>query len=181
MAATITAGSKIISNFGDKFFIRFDVTLGTYTTGGVSLTAANLGLSNVEILLASRSDGYLFYYDHTNNLMLAYRQGADLSGGGTIENVDIDTTASSVTVAGGQATGVDLFLTEDSATGQLGKEATGDITIPRSTFGLTAASFALATTPTLSGATVSSTAALQQVANGTDLGGVSVRCIVIGV
>ena len=59
---------------GDLRYNVCDVTFsGTYPTGGESLTAAHLNMSQaVYLVLAEPQDGYLFLYDHTNSLLMAY-------------------------------------------------------------------------------------------------------------
>jgi hypothetical protein len=178
-ATTATISNIIRSNFGDKSFLRFDIALNTYTTGGIALAASDFGLSSIDILLASRSAGILYEYDHSNGLMLAYRQSVTIAG--TVGLMSgITTTTGSITVKGGQATGTDIYLTNDTATGQLAWTGAVGFAIPRATMGLGKASMVLATTPTFAGTPISSLTYLTEVANTTNLS-TAVRCIVIGV
>lgn len=71
MAMTITL--RRFDDWGDKY-VR-EVTLGfdsSYAWGGKSLTARNLGLSEVSTILIEPSKGYSFEYDHTNAKIQAF-------------------------------------------------------------------------------------------------------------
>lgn len=59
--------------------ITFD---SSYTTGGMSLTARNLGMFKVENLRADPQSGYVFAYDATNKKVLAYRTKDPANAGG---------------------------------------------------------------------------------------------------
>jgi hypothetical protein len=52
--------------------IAFD---SSYPTGGETLTAANLGLSQIDSISVYPRLGLMFEYDYTNSLLLVYEQG----------------------------------------------------------------------------------------------------------
>lgn len=93
MALTLTrirgtiVGSKRVSVYD----VDFDAS---YPAGGESLTAANLGLHAIDLVLASPDSGLLFQYDYANSKLLAYEQGfttgstaaADSTSGALVEN-----------------------------------------------------------------------------------------------
>lgn len=47
--------------------------LGTYATGGVALAAADCGLATILFVDAPPAGGYVFSYDTTGHLLLAYK------------------------------------------------------------------------------------------------------------
>lgn len=53
--------------------VTFDATV--YTTGGFSLTAAELGLSSVVFSRPVSSGGFMFVYDATNSKIQAFYSG----------------------------------------------------------------------------------------------------------
>lgn len=61
---------------------RGAISLGTYATNGVAVTARNLELSRVDELDVSPSGGYIFEYDSTNKKIKAYRQKDPAAAGG---------------------------------------------------------------------------------------------------
>lgn len=65
-----------------KLFV-YKVTFdNSYATGGVSLTAANVGLSVIDYCHVSNTAGYVFEYDYTNSKVIAYRQKDPAAAGG---------------------------------------------------------------------------------------------------
>ena len=55
--------------------IQFD---SSYASGGESLTAANLGMTAIHIVIAQAEDsGYVAQYDYTNSTLALYEAGAD--------------------------------------------------------------------------------------------------------
>lgn len=57
--------------------ITFD---SSYATGGEALTAAQLGLNALDIILCETRSGYMFQYDHTNAKLQAYYPRAAVTG-----------------------------------------------------------------------------------------------------
>ncbi len=174
---SVTISNKENNNDGDKTFVKFDLVVGAYATNGVSLTAAQLGLGSIDILIAERAGGIVYSFDHTNSKMKAYQQSFSTASANIGAN-SILTTDGSVLLTGGGPTGVALYLDPDSNAGAMAMTPTGPLSIPALTFGITPP------TMTLSGASFTggsnTTAALAEVANGTNLSG-TVRCIAIGV
>lgn len=75
MAATITFAGDWLENVGALTRTQGTLTLGTYATGGVSVTPANLGLGSFNGSPMFSAAGYAFTYDATNSKVLAYRSG----------------------------------------------------------------------------------------------------------
>lgn len=176
---SITISNRTPSTFGNKSVMVFDMVIGTYATSGVALTAANLGMANIDLMMIERKSGYLYEYDHTNAKVIVYAQVASTAAG-TLSKPAIATTDGTITVSGAGATGAALWLSTDTATGVLGKVAAGDRAIPAATFGITKPTMALATEIVLTGGTgVVAAALFSQVVNGTALSD-TVRAIAIG-
>lgn len=83
MALTVTLprdGSGLVGNLRwVRGTIDFD---SSYPTGGESLTAANLGLRTIDLLLVQPQTGLVFEYDYTNAALLAYVQGVAIAAAG---------------------------------------------------------------------------------------------------
>ena len=78
MAVTVTI--KHATVFGNKRIVVADITFdSSYPTSGEPLTATNLGLTNIELMLAAPDGGYVFEYDHTNHLLKAFWGSATAS------------------------------------------------------------------------------------------------------
>lgn len=70
MALTITAKEKSV--FGNKRIVTADIDFdSSYPTDGESLTPANLGLKEINILLTTSKSGYMFEYDYSNKKLKA--------------------------------------------------------------------------------------------------------------
>ena len=75
MALTIT--NIVRHNLGNKR--EHEATLAfdsSYPTGGESLVAADLGLHTIQSIAVDPKSGYVFEYDYTNSLLLAYVSAA---------------------------------------------------------------------------------------------------------
>lgn len=174
---SVTLSNKVYSSFGNMRFMVVDLVVGTYATDGVSLTAADLGLSSIDLLLCERKSGVLYAYDYTNSKIQAYR--LSIATAGALSKPAITTTDGTMTVKGGVAGGVELYLDPDSNAGAMAMSGvTGPLSIPAATFGLAKVSMALATEVLFTG-DANSAAALAEVADATALSD-TVRCIVIG-
>ena len=95
--------------------IAFD---SSYPTGGESLTAADLGLRTVDLMLFQQSDiGFTFSYDYTNSKVKVYTQGYAHGTGGAVTVDDYPITAGP-----GVTSGISVSLTTGAgaATGNLG-------------------------------------------------------------
>ena len=71
--------------------IAFD---SSYPTGGESLTAADVGLSEIEAVFVESQDGLVFAYDYANEKLLAYEAGTASAG---LDEVDSAQDLSGVT------------------------------------------------------------------------------------
>lgn len=124
MALTVSLTGDWLSNLGNRKATSGTITFdASYTTGGLSLTAANIGLGTIERIEFNSDSGYTFAYNYSTKKVLVYVDGGNLPN---------------VKVTGGQAAGPGLQITPDSAAGVLGKTTATDRTIPGATFGLVA-------------------------------------------
>jgi hypothetical protein len=176
MSATIS--NKVFSSFGNKLFMKFDMVVGTYATDGVSLTAANLGFSQIDLILCERKNGILYSYDHTNSKILAYRQSIGTTGALSKPNVTV--TDGTVLITGGAPTGVNLYIEPDNASGVLTMSGvTGPLTIAATTFGITPITMAVSAAITFTGDS-NAVRVFPQVTDAVSLSD-TVRCVAIGV
>lgn len=96
--------------FGNKRVTVADVDFdSSYPTGGESLTAANLKLTKIELLLASPKAGFSFEYDYTNSKLLAKCPGVvtTAAGAGTLDDFPLSgtgATAASIGLTAGNTT-----------------------------------------------------------------------------
>lgn len=83
MALTVTLSGDWMTSLGNRrqtfATVAFD---NSYTTGGLALTAAQVGLGVVEELQADPKSGYIFEYDYTNSKLKAYYQTDPANAGG---------------------------------------------------------------------------------------------------
>lgn len=154
MAATITYTGDWLENVGALTRTQGTLTLGTYATGGVSVTPANLGLGSFFGAPTFVAPGYVFAYDATAQKVQAYRS-AGVTPAGTNSAPTITSTANAGTTTplytnGGVVTQV------AGATGITGVQA-----------------------PVFSGAAIPA-AAFVEVANAVDLSAVTVSWTAIG-
>jgi len=82
MALTLTtpSGATEGATIGgaSKFTIKRIQFDSSYASGGESLTAGNLGMTAVHIVIADGEDsGYVPQYDYTNEKLAVYEAGAD--------------------------------------------------------------------------------------------------------
>jgi hypothetical protein len=62
----------------NKYVIKRILFDSSYASGGESLTAADLGLESLHIVLVHGEDsGYIPQYDYTNSKLAVYEAGAD--------------------------------------------------------------------------------------------------------
>lgn len=70
-APTITVIEKTV--FGNKRVVRALVTFdSSYPTGGESVTAANLQMQSIEMMIVAPRSGYVFDYNYDASKVLAY-------------------------------------------------------------------------------------------------------------
>jgi|TARA_Y100000114_G_C11705298_1_gene300606 hypothetical protein len=82
MAITITnpgSSADVPGVSGNIKYVIKDITFDdSYPTGGEGLSATQLGLEEVYIVLISqKSDGYVVQYDYSNEKLEIYEAGAD--------------------------------------------------------------------------------------------------------
>lgn len=183
----LTISNHKTSVFGNKRTSTFDVAFdSSYPTGGEPLSLSNLGLSEVDIVLISQKSGYMLEYDYTNKKVLAYRSAGFTPAGTVAAPVftgsalathahdlvfKANAAANAVTMAADSlrnATAGDLTVTGGGADGGIAAITGGT---PAGTNNA----------PAFTGTAVSA-AALVQVADTTDLSGLTgVRFLAIGV
>jgi hypothetical protein len=73
MASTITLSGDYMTSVGNRIMTHGTGNLGTYSSGGIAVTAAQLGLGVVEILNLEAAGGYLFRWDKANGKVMAYQ------------------------------------------------------------------------------------------------------------
>lgn len=111
MAATITREDTKWSL--GQLKVLGTLNLGSYATGGVSVTAGLFGLSRIEDLIIDPAGGYTFEFDKTNSKIKAYRSGShthDLH----LNDADVADGATTRVNAGtnllGAGTGTDILV-----------------------------------------------------------------------
>ncbi len=96
-ASSVTVNSRTYVSFGNKNAVIADLTIvaGTYSSG-IPLTAAQLGLTKVQSLLANSDDGFLYEYDISNAKLKQFypTSTADIVVDVTTSHTLIDTDAS---------------------------------------------------------------------------------------
>lgn len=154
MAATISYTGDWFTNAGAVQEVATTLTLGTYATGGVSLTPAMFSLGSFLGSPNFSAQGYAFAYDSANQKVLVYRSAGFTPAGTNSAPTITSTTNAGVTTPlytnGGAVTQV------AGATGITGVQA-----------------------PTFTGTAVAA-AAFVEVANGVDLSAVTVSIRAFG-
>lgn len=74
MASSMTVSDKYA--VGNKLQRNGTGNLGTYATGGIAVTAAQLALSVIDELMVHSAGGYVFEWDKANGKVKAYLQKA---------------------------------------------------------------------------------------------------------
>lgn len=94
MALTFGTTKRInIKDAGGWRFGIVDITLdGAYAAGGWEITAANLGISTLYLLIpASARSGYVLEWDQVNGKLKAYQEADGATAMGEIDAGDLDT------------------------------------------------------------------------------------------
>ena len=95
---TIDNFTRIMGGAGNKNIVVCDIDFtNPYPTGGESLTPALVGMQQFDLVLASPDTGYIFEFDYTNNLILAYYFDNDAVADGAAIQVANGTDLSGVT------------------------------------------------------------------------------------
>ena len=157
MALTVSLTGDWMASSGSQRATSGTITFdSSYATGGESLTAANVGLGTISFIEFNQgSSGYTFAYDYSTNKVKVYHS-AGFTPAGTNSAPTITTTTNATTTAPVYTVGGALTQTT-GASGITGVQA-----------------------PTFTGTAVSA-AALVEVANGVDLGSVSVAFRALGI
>ena len=96
MALTVTIQKR--STFGNKRVRTVDIAFdSSYPTNGEALTASDLGLSVVDLVIPSPKSGYVFEYDYANSKIKAYYADYDAASDGALIEVANATDLSGVT------------------------------------------------------------------------------------
>lgn len=83
MASSITLAGDWLGTTGAKRTTYGTGNLGTYSSGGITITAQQLGLGHIESLQVEPAGGYVFNWNGVLTI-LAYEAGAD---GGALDEV----------------------------------------------------------------------------------------------
>lgn len=88
MVLTIDNFTRIQGGAGNRNVYICDVDFdASYPTGGESLTPANVGLQQFDLVLASNDAGFVFEFNYTDNLLLAYYADNDAGADGALIQV----------------------------------------------------------------------------------------------
>lgn len=170
MTATITNLKERV--FGNKRVVRFDIALGTYAAGGISLVPGDVGLTQFELVMISPKSGYSYTYNASTQKVMSFRQPASTSTGVIV--APIVTTQGNITLTGPAGTGVVLEISSDTASGNLMKNSATARDIPFPTFGIPLPTAVIS--PVFTGGT-STTAVLAQATGALST---ATRCLAIG-
>ena len=116
MASTITLTGDWLVSLGNRMQTSGTGNLGTYATGGVAVTAAQVGLGVIHSLVIDPAGGYIFEYVASTGKVKAY-----VHSGFAAHTHDL-------IIIGGQAAAT-TNVAAHYATDILGKEAATDATI----------------------------------------------------
>ncbi len=72
MASTITLTGDWLVNIGNRMQTSGTGNLGTYATGGIAVTAAQVGLGTINSFVVDPAGGYSFAYSASTGKVLAY-------------------------------------------------------------------------------------------------------------
>lgn len=92
MAATVTIDSGSAGRFvqGNKLIRTGTINLGTYTSGGIAVTAAMFEMPAIlHDLYVESAGGYVFRYDKTNKKVMAYMSAGSAAAMGEVGSTDI--------------------------------------------------------------------------------------------
>jgi hypothetical protein len=124
MALTVSLPGDWLINIGNRRQTVGTITFDSnYQTGGMSLTAPNVGLGILDFINFNEVSGFAFEYVASTQKVKVYVDGGNLP---------------TVTVVGGQGATSGLQISPDSNAGVLGKTQATTRTIPGGTFGLVA-------------------------------------------
>jgi len=93
MASTVTLTGDWMLSIGNERMTRGTANLGTYATGGITITPAQCGLGLITSFIPKPAGGYIFQY--SAGKVLAYWQDAVAKD--PLVEVDTSTNLSSIT------------------------------------------------------------------------------------
>jgi hypothetical protein len=93
MASSITLAGDWMLSVGNRRMVVGSGNLGTYTTGGIAITPAQVGLGTIDYFDISQSGGYTFEYIPSSGKMKAYWDSG--SAGAVLSEVTNATNLSS--------------------------------------------------------------------------------------
>lgn len=94
MASTITLSGDYLTSLGNRQQTQGTGNIGTYATGGIAVSAKQLGLGLTESMAIYPAGGYVFSYNPTAATVMAYEAG---SANSEFHEVDTNTNLSAVT------------------------------------------------------------------------------------
>ena len=102
MALTIDNFTRIMGGAGNRNIYICDIDFDTsYPTGGEALAPATVGMQSFDLVMVAPDAGYVFEFDYTNNLLLAY--WADNDAGSDTALVQVADTTNLSGVANARA------------------------------------------------------------------------------
>lgn len=111
MASTITLSGDWLYNIGNAMQTRGTGNLGTYATGGITVTAKQVGLGTIQQLIVDPAGGYTFSWNASTGKVLAY---AASSGSFTATGTNSKPTFT-VNSSGAIGTNMEVGLSADAA------------------------------------------------------------------
>ena len=82
MSSTINLTGDWMTSVGSRRMTHGTGNLGTYATGGISVTAAQVGLGVIDLMDVNASGGYVFEWLPATGLVKAYDQKDPAAAGG---------------------------------------------------------------------------------------------------
>lgn len=183
MSSTITLTGDWLANIGNRSQTNGTGNLGTYATGGIAVSANQVGLGTIQYMTINPAGGYTFEYVASTGKVKAYVT-ASVTPTGTITatttapTITATSTAPTITATGTHSTttglsvsGANALASADDAT----KTGVTGVQAPT----ITATSTAPTTTATFTG-TATTAAAGTEVTTSTNLSGVTFTWTAVG-
>lgn len=124
MSATISLTGDWLISLGSRRQTYGTGNLGTYATGGIAVSALQLGLGTIDSFVVDPAGGYVFAYDATAGKVLAYSAGGAFTPTGTITAPTITLTGTHTTNTISKTAGGALAAADDATyTGVTGVQA----------------------------------------------------------
>lgn len=116
MAATITLAGDWLANIGNRMQTSGTGNLGSYATGGIAVTANQVGLGTIYSMTIDPAGGYSFEYVASTGKVKAYASGGAFTPTGTISAPTISATGTHTTNTLSRSAAGALALADDSTT-----------------------------------------------------------------